>query len=159
MSEMRVKSEGPAELLLVGHNPAGAIVAALFAAALFWLAQGAAGAPGMLARGFTALLGLLCLAAALWRDSLRLDLVRRSWQRERGYWPIATRAEGPLGALRGFELKSERGRRRGKPTLEWEVWLRASDPPGDLRVCEAESESAARELAERLTRRLEASRS
>ena len=154
MSELRLSAESPAELVFTGHNPIGAVVAATAAAAVVVIAgrsDGVAAATAQLLGGF---LAVACGVAAFFRDSLRIDLVRGRWLRTRGYGPFARKTERELATITRVEVVEERGLHRGRPSVEWEVWLRASDAAAEVRVLEVREEARARELQARLARAL-----
>lgn len=101
--------------------------------------------------GLFALFGLFGL---LWRDELTFDLRDRRFHRRRGLWPAAATRSSGLDGLEGLVLVEDLGHHRGKPTVEWEVWLHFRGDEPAVRVLEARSEEEARTGADELARRL-----
>lgn len=108
-TELQLVKEGDREILLA-HRPMGGWVFFGIGAGIFHLAYsgvidertarwwfGGAGA-------FFAVIGLL---GAFWRYELSLDLVTRTYQRRKGFWPRAALKRGPLDDLEGVVLTME----------------------------------------------------
>ncbi len=154
MTDMRIRVDTPAEVACAAHSPAVAALAILFGIGVYLLAQRVTGTPASIARGLGILFALIGVVAFLRRDSFRLDLVRRRWQRVRAFWPVLRSTEGSFDTLKSVELVEDRGYRRGRPSVESEVWLRSSDHTASVRLLERIDEAAARRLQQHLAVRL-----
>jgi hypothetical protein len=151
---MRRRVDTPSRIEYVAHSPGSAGVAALLGIATFFLAARATGAAALIAQGMGVVFGLAGLVAVFWQDSFHLDLAQRRWVRLRGFRPIAKKAEGSFDNLQRVEVVEDHGFRRGRPNVEWEVWLRASERAATLRLLETHDEAEARRTERELAARL-----
>lgn len=154
MSDMRRRLETASEIVYAAHSPGLGVLATLFGVGVYLLAGRASGVAGQVAQGMGGVFALFGLVAVFRRDSFRLDLLRRRWQRVRGFWPLLKTTEGSFDSLQRVEVVEDRGYRRGRPSVEWEVWMRSSDDAARIRLLETADEATARRTQEKLAARL-----